>query len=110
MWYYKEAQRLDEAHYLRLFLELVEFVRTKKMDFNDSVEEKDDHYVVTEEERGGCSYVHLVPKDLFHKFRGVQINAPSKMFDDCVVCGRKNGKEIRVMCFGLNLKVKDNGL
>lgn len=109
-WYYKEAERLDSEKFYELFLELVEFVRTKKLSFKDDVEEKSDHFIVTEEDRGGCYFVHLVPKGLYHKFRGVQIVNPIKMIDDYVVCGRKDGKEIRVACFGMNLKVKDNGL
>lgn len=109
-WHFKEAERLDSDRFYKLFLELAEYVRTKKLNFKDEVEEKSDYYIVTEEDRGGCYFVHLVPKEIYHKFRGVQILNPIKIIDDYVVCGRKDGKEIRVACFGLNLEVKDNGL
>ncbi len=109
-WYYKEADRLDSEKFYELFLELTEYVRTKKLSFKDEVEEKSDYYVVTEEDRAGCYFVHLVPKEIYHKFRGMQIMGPNKIIGDYVICGRKNNKEIRVACFGLRLKVKDNGL
>ena len=100
-----EGVRQNEVErYKKLFRDTVEYVIHKKTNFEDRVEEKDEYYVVTEEDRAGCHYVHLVPGSLYHKFRGFQINSPTKEPGQYLLCGRKGGRSIKVACFGVNVR------
>ncbi len=101
---YEEFKRVDQERFKKIFKELISSVTYKKTSFEDRVEEKEDYYIVTEENRRGSHYVHLVPKVIYHKFRGFQIKSPNKEPPHSLLCGRKGQKEIKVACFGVDVK------
>lgn len=101
---YEEYKHIEKERFKQLFRDLVEYVIHKKSTFYDRVEEHTDHYIVTEEDRGGNHYVHLVPKVVYHKFRGFQINSPNKEPPQYILCGRKGPINIKVSCFGVDVK------
>ncbi len=101
---YEEYKQIDKERFKRLFKDLIENVIPKKLSFEDKVEEKRDYYLVTEEDRAGHYYVHLVPKEVYHKFRGFQIKSPTKEPNQYALCGRKGNRNIKAACFGVDVK------
>ena len=107
---YEEYKHIEKEKFKKLFSQLIQEVIQKKTNFEDQVEERADYYIVTEENRSGNHYVHLVPKIVYHKFRGFQINNPTKEPPQYLLCGRKGNKNIKVSCFGVDVKdvIKDH--
>lgn len=91
----------NKEKYAMLFPEIVEYVMFKKEKFDNKIEDKGFYYLVTEEERAGSIFIHIVPKELMPLFREVQIRAPNQFLGFSVLIGRRNNKETRVSCFGI---------
>ncbi len=91
----------DQEKYTELFPQIIEYVLFKKDNFKDNIENKDFYYLITEENRANCVFVHIVPKELMQLFRQIQIQAPNEFLGYSVLIGRRDNKETRVSCFGI---------
>ncbi len=91
----------DIERFANLFPQVIDYILFKKRDFNDDMEDKDDYFLITEENRANCVFVHVVPKELMQLFRQMQIQSPNEFYGYSVLAGRRDNKALRVTCFGV---------
>ncbi len=84
------------------FSKVVQEFQFSNEDIRDEILDKGDYYIVTEENRAGCGFIHLVPRELFDEFRVLQIKKPQDVVGSAVLIGRKKGKEIYASIYGIH--------
>jgi len=92
----------DKEKYKRIFSDLVrEVQKNPKQYIKEDVIEKEDYYLVMEENRAESCFVHVVPKELFMFFNEMRKKVKG-ILGFSVLVGNVNGKEVRVSCFGVD--------
>lgn len=84
------------------FSKLVQDLQLSEEDMRDDVDDRGEFYVVTEENRAGAHFVHIVPKELYDEFRVLQLKRPQDLVGSAILVGRRNGKEIYATIFGVH--------
>tara|TARA_Y100000294_G_C8477022_1_gene305137 strand:+ start:110 stop:874 length:765 start_codon:yes stop_codon:yes gene_type:complete len=96
-----QARADDVEKYANLFPQIIDYILFKKRQFKDNVKDKDDYYLITEENRDNCVFIHIVPKELMTLFRQMQIQSPNDFHGYSVLAGRRDNKDLRVTCLGV---------
>ena len=91
----------DIERFANLFPQVIDYILFKKKEFRDDMEDKQDYLLITEENRANCVFVHVVPKELMSLFRQMQIQSPNDFYGYSVLAGRRDGKDLRITCFGV---------
>jgi len=91
----------NKERFQKLFSEIVTKVQNKELPLNVGEIEKEDHFIVVEEDRMSSYFVHIVPKQVYDLFTEMQAQAPNQFLGFSLVAGRHNNKDVRVSCFGV---------
>lgn len=91
----------DKEKYQKLFSEVVSKIRFGRFEINIGEVEKEDYFIVTEENRMNAYFVHIVPKEVYSLFKEMQASAPNEFLGFSVLAGKFNGRDVRVSCFGV---------
>ncbi len=87
--------------YADVFTEVVQTIQQKQPSIRDEIKDRGHFFLVSEENRAGHHFVHIVPKEVFDQFRILQIRQPHSQLGNAVLVGRKNGKNVYVNLFGV---------
>jgi len=102
MWNVLSKVNIEEKEkYQELFSALVQQVKNNSIQINIGETEYTDHFLVIEENRMGAYFLHIVPKIVYSLFKEMQIKAPQSFLGFSVLAGKRDGKDIRVSCFGV---------
>jgi len=91
----------DKKKHIRAFIQLYKKIESGRFELKKEEKEKKNHFEVTEENRVGGWFVHIVPKETYSLFKQLQTLAPNSFLGFSVVAGKQDEKEIRVSCFGV---------
>ncbi len=91
----------NKEHYQKLFSKLVYDIQEGRFPFVLGEQEKEDYYIVQEENRNGSYFIHVVPKGVYPLFKEMQEKAPNAFLGYSVLAGKKEGRDIRASCFGV---------
>jgi len=91
--------------YQKIFTTIVQQVQNNTFHIVPGETEHKDYFLVTEENRMGAYFLHIVPKELYSFFKELQIKAPHQFLGFSVLAGKHNGKEVRVSCFGVQCNI-----
>ena len=100
----------NKEKYTKLFFEIVNKVRNNQYNLKEGIEEKEDYYIVNEENRNNSFFVHIVPKEVFDLFKEMQEKAPNEFLGFSVLAGKKKNKDVRVSCFGVECNIVGKSL
>lgn len=82
------------------FNQIVSEVKNNTFDFNQE-SDKGDYLLIQEENRVNSHFISIVPKEAHSLFKEMQEKAPNEFLGYSVLAGSKNGKDVRVTCFGV---------
>ena len=100
----------DKEKYVKIFSKLVDEVKKNPKEYiKDEVIEKEDYYLVMEENREKSCFVHVVPKELFMFFNDMRKKVKG-ILGFSVLVANVEGKEVRVSCFGVDCSHLGKGL
>ncbi len=94
--------------YADVFTEVVQHIQQKQPVMRDEVKDRGQFFLVTEENRGGHHFVHIVPREVYDEFRILQIRQPHSQLGNAVLVGKRNGKNIYVNLFGVTEEFWEN--
>jgi len=90
----------NKEKFQKLFSETVRKVSHSNFNLNVGEFEKEDYYLVVEENRHNSYFVHIVPKQVYPLFKKIQ-QIPNEFLGFSVLAGKHNNKDVRVSCFGV---------
>ena len=88
----------NKERFQDLFSYYVDEVKEGRLILQTREEDKEDYSLVTEENRLGSYFVHIVPKEAYALFKKMPTN---QFLGFSVVAGKYNNKDVRVSCFGV---------
>ena len=100
----------NKEKFQKVFAETVKKIQNNTFSLNIGEVENDDYYIVVEENRMNSCFVHVVPKQVYALFKEMQQKAPNEMLGFSVLAGKKNGKDVRVSCFGVQCNLLGKAL
>lgn len=98
----------NKERFQKLFSEIVNKIKNNEFSFKN--EEKEDYYILVEENRMDSYFVHIVPKKIYNLFKEMKDKAPGQFLGFSVVAGKYNNKEVRVSCFGVQCNLLGKSL
>ena len=100
----------DEDKYAKIFSQIVKDIQNNKFSFNFDKIEKEDYYIILEDNRMNSYFVHVVPKQLWNLFKEIQKKSPDQILGFSVKAGEYKNKEVRVSCFGVKCNILGKSL
>lgn len=95
-----EIKSKDEC--INAFLEIVKLAQKGKYKFEEGHRDKGKYYIVNESNRGGSSFVHVVPKEVYKNFLELQKKLGDTFLGFSILCGKNGDKDLRVSCFAIS--------
>lgn len=86
---------------INAFLEIVKLAQKGKYKFEEGHHDKGKYYVVNEPNRGGSSFVFIVPKEVYKNFLELQEKLGDTFLGFSMLCGKNGDKDLRVSCFAI---------
>ena len=96
-----EVNVQEKQRFASLFAEIVHTVQNSKYTLTIGEKEEQDHVIVQEENRADSHFISIVPKEVFPLFKEMQKKAPQQFLGYSILAGKKEGKDVRVTCFGV---------
>ncbi|MBD3259855.1 hypothetical protein GF371_04475 [Candidatus Woesearchaeota archaeon] len=100
----------NKERYMRIYSEIVKKVQNNEFSLDVGETEKDEHFIVVEDNRMNSYFVHIVPKQLYNLFKEMQEKAPNQILGFSVMVGKHNNKDVRVSCFGVQCNLLGKSL
>jgi hypothetical protein len=100
----------NKERFQSIFQEIVNKIKRNEFNLNFREIEKEDYYLIREENRKNSCFVHIVPKEVYNLFKEMQLKAPDEFLGFSVVAGKLNNKDIRVSCFGVQCNLLGKSL
>ena len=97
-----KTQVNNAEKYAQIFAKVVSEAKVNRYRFHSEMKDYGDYTIVCEDNRANSYFIHIVPKEVMSLFRKMQINCPNEFLGFSVLCGKKDGKDLRVSCFGVN--------
>jgi len=100
----------NKEKYTKIFSEIIKKIKNNEYKLEERIEEKEDYFIVNEENRKNSFFVHIVPKEAYYLFKEMKEKAPNEFLGFSVLAGKKEDKDIRVSCFGIPCSLLGKGL
>ena len=98
----------DKARFQELFSDVVSKIKNNEFELKIGEKEKEDYYMVIEENRMVGYFVHIVPKEVYWLFKKMQ--ETNQFLGFSVVAGKYRNKDVRVSCFGVQCNLLGKSL
>jgi len=105
-----EVDIKNKERFQKLFSEMIAKIQKNKFPIKIGEIEKEDYYIVVEENRANSYFVHIVPKQVYGLFKEMQKEAPYQFLGFSVVAGKYNNKDVRISCFGVQCSLLGKSL
>lgn len=86
---------------LDAFIKIVKEVERGKHKFVESVTDGGPYYIVSESNRQGSNFIHVVPKEAYKIFEEMRMMMPNSFLGFSMLCGKIGSKDLRVSCFAI---------
>lgn len=96
-----EVDVQEKEKFASLFSEIVRSVQKGTFEYVVGEEEKEGFFIVQEDNRAESHFISIVPKEVYPLFKEMQEKAPNQFLGYSVLAGKKDGKDVRVTCFGV---------
>jgi len=100
----------DKKKFQKIFSDVVNKIQNNAFPLTVGETEKEDYYIVIEENRMSSYFVHIVPKQVYELFKEMQEKAPNQVLGFTVMAGKHNNKDVRVSCFGIQCNLLGKAL
>src|SRR3989344_4107094 len=91
----------NKDKFVNIFRKVLDKINEGVFNFKESKIEKNDYYIIVEEDRLNSYFVHIVPKEAYSLFNKMKIEQPSSILGFSVLVGKYNNREVRVSCFSI---------
>ena len=92
----------NKEKYKKIFINVIKEIKDNSFNLALGERLEGDYYIVTEEGRMDSIFVHIVPKEAYNLFKEMQTNVVNQFLGFSVLVREKNGKPLRVSCFGIS--------
>ncbi len=98
----------NKEKFLDIFSNIINEIKNNSLQIKAGETEKEDYFLIIEQNRMNSYFVHIVPKEAYKLFKKMQREASNEILGFSIMIGKYNDKEIRASCFGIpcNILVK----
>jgi hypothetical protein len=86
---------------IQAFIDTIDQAQKGNYEFIEGHHDKGSYFLVNEANRGGSSFVHIVPKELYEDFLRMQ-KSGDIFIGFSMLCGKNGNRDLRVSCFGIS--------